>query len=67
MKMSLATEIASPRSDISMQLVDHIENIRRHKPEITTELFDKTEYVLVLVLNSPSVKVRNGRFENKGE
>ena len=41
MTMSLAAEIASPRSDISMLLVDHIENIRRHKPEITRELFDK--------------------------
>ena len=27
MKMYLPAEIASPRSDISMQLVDHIENI----------------------------------------
>ena len=43
MTMSLAAEIASPRSDISMLLVDHIENIRRHKPEIT-ELFDKNIY-----------------------
>ena len=27
--------------------MDHIENIRRHKPERTTELFDKTVYVYV--------------------
>ena len=41
MKMSLAAETESLRSDNSMKLVGHIENIRRHKPEITTELFDK--------------------------
>ena len=36
-------EMASPRSDISMTRVNHIENIKSlwHKPEITRQLFDK--------------------------
>ena len=42
MKMYLAAEIASLRSDISMTLVNHKENIKRHKPEIARELFDNS-------------------------
>ena len=44
MKMYLAVEIAPPRSDISTTLVNHMENIKRHKPEITRELFDILYY-----------------------
>ena len=29
--------------------MDHIEIIRRHKPEITTELFDKYVYVYIYI------------------
>ena len=41
--MSLA-EIASPRSDINITRVNHIENIKRHKPEIIRESFNKYLY-----------------------
>ena len=29
--------------------MDHIENIRRYNPEITTELFDKMQYFIQLM------------------
>ena len=44
MKMSLAAEIASPQSDISLTLVNHMENIKWHKLEIIKELFDKSHH-----------------------
>ena len=47
MKMAFAAEIAPPRSDISLTLVNHMEIIKRHKPEITRELFDKKIYQFV--------------------
>ena len=47
---SCVTATASPRSDIDIIRVDHIENIKRHKPEITGKLFDKFLYAHTLTL-----------------
>ena len=42
---------ASPRGDIdiTVTLVNHIENIKRHKPAIRRELFDKIVYIALEV------------------
>ena len=41
---------APPRSDIDITHVNHIENIKWHKPEITGKLFDKFVYAHTLTL-----------------
>ena len=44
------TVTACPRSDIAITRVNHIENIKRHKPEITRELFGKYIYIKIMLV-----------------